>query len=48
MIATQSIGSLAGLPLATWLPDRFGRKWTILVGNVIIIGGAVGQTFTNS
>lgn len=47
MIASQSIGSLAALPLAIWLPDRFGRKMSIYAGNVIIIAGAVGQTFTN-
>lgn len=47
MIASQAIGSVIGLPLAIFLPDRFGRKIAILVGNVIIIGGAIGQTFTN-
>jgi MFS family permease len=48
MIASQAIGSVAGLCVALWLPDRVGRKWAIFVGNVIIVGGALGQTFVTS
>jgi MFS family permease len=48
MIASQAMGSVAGLPLASWLPDRFGRKMAILVGNIIIVGGAIGQTFVHT
>ncbi|KAI5477364.1 hexose transporter [Pseudohyphozyma bogoriensis] len=47
IIASQSIGGVAAFLVSPWLPDVIGRKWTIVVGNAIIIAGAVGQTFTH-
>ncbi|KAL8278524.1 hypothetical protein RQP46_009016 [Phenoliferia psychrophenolica] len=45
LIASQSIGGVAAFAVAPWLPDVLGRKWAIAIGDLILIAGAVGQTF---
>ncbi|KIY67110.1 general substrate transporter [Cylindrobasidium torrendii FP15055 ss-10] len=35
-----TIGSLTGTIPASYLPDRFGRRFPMFVGNIILIGGA--------
>jgi len=42
--AIQSIGGIVGLPLAPFLNDRFGRRWALFVGNVVILIGVALQT----
>ncbi|ELU44269.1 MFS_1 domain-containing protein [Rhizoctonia solani AG-1 IA] len=41
--AIQSIGSLAAIPPAPFLSDRFGRRAGIFVGSSITLGGAITQ-----
>lgn len=42
--AIQSIGGLAGLPVAPYMSDRLGRRLTIVIGCLIMILGAGIQT----
>ena len=42
--AIQNIGSLGALPFTPYLCDGLGRKWTIFVGAVIMVAGAILQT----
>ncbi|KAF8757589.1 Transporter [Rhizoctonia solani] len=46
--AIQSIGSLAAIPPAPFLSDRFGRRAGIFVGSSITLGGAITQTLTTN
>ncbi|KAH7011014.1 general substrate transporter [Ilyonectria destructans] len=50
MSAIMSLGSICSTPVAPWVADRFGRRWGITVGSVIMIIGAILQcestTFT--
>lgn len=48
LIASQSIGGVAAFAVAPWLPDVLGRKWAIAIGDVILVAGALGQTFVNT
>jgi len=43
LTALYSIGSIASLPVAPFIADRFGRKWAIVVGCLIMIVGASVQ-----
>jgi MFS family permease len=42
--AIQSIGGIIGLPLAPYLNDRFGRRWALFVGDLLMLVGVVLQT----
>ncbi|GFZ48477.1 hypothetical protein JCM24511_06225 [Saitozyma sp. JCM 24511] len=33
--------------IASWIADRFGRRWCLLVGSVISVAGGLVQTFAN-
>jgi sugar porter (SP) family MFS transporter len=42
--AMYSIGSIASLPVAPFISDRFGRKMSIIIGCIIMIAAAAVQT----
>jgi MFS family permease len=44
--ASYALGSIIGIPLVPIVSDRFGRRMAIAIGAVLIIIGAVVQTFT--
>lgn len=44
--ASYALGSIIGIPLVPVVSDRFGRRMGIAIGAVLIIIGAVVQTFT--
>jgi sugar porter (SP) family MFS transporter len=46
--AIQSIGALAGIPPAPYVSDYLGRRSGIIVGAIIILGGAILQTCTQN
>ncbi|KAL8278523.1 hypothetical protein RQP46_009015 [Phenoliferia psychrophenolica] len=48
IISSQAIGGVAAFLVAPWLPDVVGRRWAIGLGDVILIAGAVGQTFVTT
>lgn len=46
--ALYQIGSIISIPLVPIIADRFGRKWPILIGCVIMIVGAFIQGFSRN
>ena len=45
IIASHSLGCMAAFFPAPWLSDKFGRRAGIMLGNVLMIGGLIGQIF---
>lgn len=43
--AAYSLGAILSLPLIPWINDRFGRRWSIFGGSVIMVIGALIQGF---
>ncbi|KAH6887708.1 general substrate transporter [Thelonectria olida] len=43
MSAIMALGSICSTPIAPWVADRFGRRWGITVGSIIMIIGAILQ-----
>ncbi|TCD62432.1 hypothetical protein EIP91_006893 [Steccherinum ochraceum] len=41
--AIQNIGSLGSYPIAPYLCDGLGRKWTIFIGAFIVVAGSIVQ-----
>ncbi|KFA69793.1 hypothetical protein S40285_02453 [Stachybotrys chlorohalonatus IBT 40285] len=49
LLATvQTIGSIASMPIAPYVSDRFGRRWPIFVGSIIVVVGAIVQCMATS
>lgn len=48
VIAAVSFGLLAALFPAAYLVDAVGRRWSIIMAQIIFIAGAIGQTFINT
>lgn len=45
--AIQSIGGIAALPFNPYLVDILGRRWPIIIGSIIMLGGTALQTAAN-
>lgn len=43
--ACYQLGSVFAIPLAPWFANRFGRRWSIMLGSGIMIVGALLQGF---
>jgi MFS family permease len=43
MSAIMSLGSVCSTPIAPWVADRYGRRWGITTGSIIMIIGAILQ-----
>lgn len=39
------LGSIFGVPIAPWLNQRYGRRWSIMIGSIIMCIGAILQAF---
>ncbi|KAL1959500.1 hypothetical protein VTO42DRAFT_1945 [Malbranchea cinnamomea] len=39
------LGSIIGVPIAPWFNQRFGRRWSIMTGSLIMVVGALLQGF---
>lgn len=39
------LGSILAVPIAPWFNQRFGRRWGIMAGSIIMIVGAILQGF---
>ncbi|KAF8575963.1 general substrate transporter [Ramaria rubella] len=46
--AAQNLGSLVAMPIAPYASDNIGRKPTLLLGSVIIVGGTILQTLAQN
>lgn len=40
------LGSVLAVPIAPWINQKFGRRWTIMIGSLIMVGGAIIQAFS--
>ncbi|KAF1845394.1 putative lactose permease [Cucurbitaria berberidis CBS 394.84] len=47
-VAAQPLGSIAAFFPAPWLSDRYGRRAGIMIGNLGMTGGFIGQMFCKS
>ncbi|KFY68333.1 hypothetical protein V496_01153 [Pseudogymnoascus sp. VKM F-4515 (FW-2607)] len=43
--SSYQLGSVFGVPVAPFLNQRFGRRWSIMVGSLIMSAGAIIQCF---
>ncbi|KAH6616812.1 general substrate transporter [Boeremia exigua] len=41
--AIMSLGSICSTPIAPWVADKYGRRWGITTGSIIMIIGAIIQ-----
>lgn len=44
--AAYSLGAILSLPLVPIINDRFGRRWSIALGSIVMIVGAIIQGFS--
>lgn len=40
------LGSIFGVPIAPWFAQRYGRRWSIMLGSLIMVVGAILQGFS--
>ncbi|KAF2645310.1 general substrate transporter [Massarina eburnea CBS 473.64] len=40
------LGSILAVPIAPWMNQRFGRRWSVMVGSLIMVVGALLQGFS--
>ncbi|KAH8645997.1 general substrate transporter [Tricladium varicosporioides] len=45
--ASYNLGSILALPFVPLINDRFGRRWSIMIGSLISVVGAIMQGFAN-
>jgi MFS family permease len=43
MSAIMSLGSICSTPIAPFVADKYGRRWGITTGSIIMIAGAILQ-----
>ncbi|KAL4876782.1 general substrate transporter [Aspergillus karnatakaensis] len=48
MSASYPLGAILSTPFSALISDRYGRRWSILSGSVIMIAGVAIQTASNS
>ena len=40
------LGSIFGVPIAPYVAQRWGRRWSIMIGSMIMVAGAIIQGFS--
>ncbi|KAL3466373.1 general substrate transporter [Aspergillus heterothallicus] len=48
MSASCPLGAILSTPFSAIISDRYGRRWSILIGSIIMIAGVAIQTASNS
>lgn len=43
--SSYQLGSIFAVPVAPWFAQRFGRRWSIVLGSGIMVFGALLQGF---
>ncbi|KAL1954615.1 hypothetical protein VTO42DRAFT_910 [Malbranchea cinnamomea] len=46
LTASYNLGALTALPFVTLVSDHVGRRWSIMIGSLFMIGGAIMQAFS--
>jgi sugar porter (SP) family MFS transporter len=44
--SSYMLGSVLGVPFAPWFAQKFGRRWSIMAGSIIMVVGALIQGFS--
>jgi len=44
--SSYMLGSVLAVPLAPWVAQKFGRRWSIMIGSLIMVFGAILQGFS--
>ena len=39
------LGSIFAVPIAPWFAEKYGRRWSIMLGSLIMVAGALLQGF---
>jgi MFS family permease len=42
------LGSIIAVPIVPWINRRYGRRWCIMIGSIIMIIGAILQGFAQN
>ncbi|KAL4736073.1 major facilitator superfamily domain-containing protein [Aspergillus similis] len=48
MSASYPLGAILSTPFSAIISDRYGRRWSILIGSIIMIAGVAIQTASNN
>lgn len=40
------LGSILAVPIAPWINQRYGRRWSIMIGSIVMVIGALLQGFS--
>lgn len=40
------LGSIIAVPIAPWFNQKFGRRWSIMLGSCVMVAGAILQCFS--
>ncbi|KAK5061615.1 hypothetical protein LTR84_008159 [Exophiala bonariae] len=48
MSASYPLGAILSTPFSAPISDKFGRRWTILIGSIIMVGGVIMQAAANT
>ncbi|KAL4789719.1 general substrate transporter [Aspergillus venezuelensis] len=48
MSASYPLGAILSTPFSALISDRYGRRWSIFIGSIIMIAGVAIQTASNS
>lgn len=43
--SSYQLGSIFAVPIAPWFAHRYGRRWSIMLGSLIMVVGAIIQGF---
>lgn len=44
--AAMALGSICSTPFAPWVADRYGRRWGITIGSLIMVAGSIIQALS--
>jgi sugar porter (SP) family MFS transporter len=44
--SSYMLGSVFAVPFAPWVAQKFGRRWSIMIGSLIMVAGALLQGFS--
>jgi sugar porter (SP) family MFS transporter len=46
--SSYMLGSVLGVPFAPWVAAKWGRRWSIMIGSLIMVFGAILQGFSQN
>ncbi len=43
--SSYQLGSIIAVPIAPWLNQTYGRRWSIMIGSIVMVIGSILQCF---